>query len=246
MTEHEPPPQTEERPAKRVRLESPEPKPQDDGQLQKELKAGITAYVSPDIPGFSGVLKQRYTDFLVNEILLNGRVLHFDGDHLPKSDGGQENNSGVAESKSGDEKQGALNGTAETQIKGEKKATSNDVATVQSNKAEQGPGRGTATAADQKNKEVVNMPEEKLTAAAVQEAEGRITTYVNEQGEEVSFQVISYFRALDNIKLMYQVTTDDVATLESLFGKDTTMDIMRLHSKVLKERLNVHYKDPWI
>jgi tRNA pseudouridine13 synthase len=48
----------------------------DDDDSQKEIRAGITAFVSPDLPGFSGVLKQRYTDFLVNEILPSGEVLH--------------------------------------------------------------------------------------------------------------------------------------------------------------------------
>lgn len=28
-------------------------------ELEKEIKSGITAYVRPDVPGFSGVLKQR-------------------------------------------------------------------------------------------------------------------------------------------------------------------------------------------
>ena len=29
-------------------------------QLEKETKSGIRAYISPQTPGFSGVLKQRY------------------------------------------------------------------------------------------------------------------------------------------------------------------------------------------
>ncbi|KAF2396377.1 tRNA pseudouridine synthase D [Trichodelitschia bisporula] len=46
--------------------------------LEREIKAGITAYVNPAAKGFSGVLKQRYTDFLVNEILPSGKVLHLE------------------------------------------------------------------------------------------------------------------------------------------------------------------------
>ncbi|KAF2431522.1 putative pseudouridine synthase TruD/Pus7 [Tothia fuscella] len=83
-----------EPPAKRIRLSTPEQlkndssngagqnskaKPQEeeeDTQLEKELKAGINAYINPATPGFSGTLKQRYTDFLVNEILPSGKVLH--------------------------------------------------------------------------------------------------------------------------------------------------------------------------
>jgi tRNA pseudouridine13 synthase len=47
-----------------------------DADLEREVRAGITEYVCPDNLGFTGVLKQRYTDFLVNEIGLDGRVLH--------------------------------------------------------------------------------------------------------------------------------------------------------------------------
>jgi tRNA pseudouridine13 synthase len=48
----------------------------DEDDSQREIRAGITAFVGPELPGFSGVLKQRYTDFLVNEILPSGEVLH--------------------------------------------------------------------------------------------------------------------------------------------------------------------------
>jgi tRNA pseudouridine13 synthase len=42
----------------------------------KELQVGITAFVDHTRGVFKGVLKKRYTDFLVNEILPDGRVLH--------------------------------------------------------------------------------------------------------------------------------------------------------------------------
>jgi hypothetical protein len=44
--------------------------------IAKEAEVGITDFVSTSTPGFSGVLKKRYTDFLVNEILPNGKVVH--------------------------------------------------------------------------------------------------------------------------------------------------------------------------
>ena len=47
-----------------------------DADLEREVRAGIIEYVCPDNLGFTGVLKQRYTDFLVNEIGLDGQVLH--------------------------------------------------------------------------------------------------------------------------------------------------------------------------
>ncbi|KAL8950378.1 MAG: hypothetical protein Q9222_003595, partial [Ikaeria aurantiellina] len=47
-------------------------------RFDKEVQCGITEYVNPELPGFTGILKKRYTDFLVNEILPNGQVIHLD------------------------------------------------------------------------------------------------------------------------------------------------------------------------
>ncbi|KAL8818181.1 MAG: hypothetical protein Q9223_003123 [Gallowayella weberi] len=52
--------------------------PREENSLSKEIQCGIVEYVSPHLPGFMGILKKRYTDFLVNEILPNGRVVHLD------------------------------------------------------------------------------------------------------------------------------------------------------------------------
>jgi len=51
-----------------------------DQQLEQERKFGISAFVT-DKPGFVCVLKQRYTDFLVNEIQLSGQVVHLEKSH---------------------------------------------------------------------------------------------------------------------------------------------------------------------
>ncbi|KAJ5458637.1 Pseudouridine synthaseTruD [Penicillium sp. IBT 31633x] len=47
-----------------------------DAQALKEVEVGITEFVSNDTEGFSGILKKRYTDFLVNEITTTGEVVH--------------------------------------------------------------------------------------------------------------------------------------------------------------------------
>ncbi|KAI7520493.1 hypothetical protein KC331_g20185, partial [Hortaea werneckii] len=47
-----------------------------EAESEQERAVGITAYVSPSKPSFQCVVKQRYTDFLVNEILPTGAVLH--------------------------------------------------------------------------------------------------------------------------------------------------------------------------
>lgn len=50
----------------------------------REVRAGITEYICPDNLGFTGILKQRYTDFLVNEIGLDGQVLHLKSTQVKK------------------------------------------------------------------------------------------------------------------------------------------------------------------
>ncbi|KAJ5970233.1 uncharacterized protein N7479_000151 [Penicillium vulpinum] len=45
-------------------------------QTLKEAEVGITEFVSNDTEGFSGILKKRYTDFMVNEIMTTGEVVH--------------------------------------------------------------------------------------------------------------------------------------------------------------------------
>jgi hypothetical protein len=52
---------SEEHPRKRIKLEEPSAANvvEEDDQLKREIKAGITCYVNPETPGFSGILKQR-------------------------------------------------------------------------------------------------------------------------------------------------------------------------------------------
>lgn len=79
--------EAEEPPSKRAKVD-----PGVDGAIrsenEQERAVGITAYVSPLIPGFRCVVKQRYTDFLVNEILPNGQVLHLS--EIPEIQGKQQ------------------------------------------------------------------------------------------------------------------------------------------------------------
>lgn len=46
----------------------------DEENRMTENRAGITEYMDRSIPGFDGIIKQRFTDFLVNEIDLKGTV----------------------------------------------------------------------------------------------------------------------------------------------------------------------------
>ncbi|CAL5867044.1 uncharacterized protein PFLUO_LOCUS1256 [Penicillium psychrofluorescens] len=68
----------------------------EDAQALKEIEVGITEYVSVDNEGFSGILKKRYTDFLVNEILPSGEVLHLRATKDPNAKKSAEKTSNAA------------------------------------------------------------------------------------------------------------------------------------------------------
>ncbi|KFZ07994.1 hypothetical protein V502_09614, partial [Pseudogymnoascus sp. VKM F-4520 (FW-2644)] len=50
----------------------------------REREVGILRWVNEENVGFEGVLKQRYTDFLVNEITPDGKVIHLTNLYPPK------------------------------------------------------------------------------------------------------------------------------------------------------------------
>ncbi|SPO28467.1 related to PUS7 - Pseudouridine synthase [Ustilago trichophora] len=64
--------------AKRVKLDNGDVAlSKEDAEVETrmtEARAGITAYVDPSLAGFQGIIKQRFTDFMVNEIDLSGAV----------------------------------------------------------------------------------------------------------------------------------------------------------------------------
>ncbi|KAJ3191992.1 hypothetical protein HK101_007190 [Irineochytrium annulatum] len=53
-----------------------------DKPYSSEVDVGITAFVDDKIPGFTGIIKQRYSDFLVNEVDFKGQVLHLEETEL--------------------------------------------------------------------------------------------------------------------------------------------------------------------
>lgn len=53
-------------------------------EQKKESEVGIEAYINQSSTTFEGILKQRYSDFVVNEILPNGQVVHLRSTKAPK------------------------------------------------------------------------------------------------------------------------------------------------------------------
>ncbi|KAK4943497.1 multisubstrate pseudouridine synthase 7 [Elasticomyces elasticus] len=72
----------------------------DDGA--KELEVGITAFIDASRKPFQGILKKRYTDFLVNEILPDGTVLHLQQMNAKSSSRRGEQNTGQSMSSGGE------------------------------------------------------------------------------------------------------------------------------------------------
>jgi tRNA pseudouridine13 synthase len=65
---------------KRIKLENPTCKKEFAAQpmefyMDKERECGIGLFRTDGLQGFSAVLKQRFSDFLVNEIDLDGNVI---------------------------------------------------------------------------------------------------------------------------------------------------------------------------
>jgi len=103
-----------ESPRKKIKLSNQLDRPDDsipaitpaspiDAQTQKELDVGITSFVSPHAHAFSGILKKRYTDFLVNEILPNGQVLHLRSTRPPPQQVGRSDDTGALAAQNGND-----------------------------------------------------------------------------------------------------------------------------------------------
>ncbi|KAJ2963867.1 hypothetical protein NQZ79_g1127 [Umbelopsis isabellina] len=49
-----------------------------------EEQVGVVQYISPNLTGFTGIIKDRMTDFLVNEVDKDGHVVHLESTDIPK------------------------------------------------------------------------------------------------------------------------------------------------------------------
>lgn len=65
-------------------------------EASKEVEVGITAFVDDAREKFQGILKKRYTDFLVNEILPDGRVVHLQNMNFKDKPTAVSNDDGVS------------------------------------------------------------------------------------------------------------------------------------------------------
>ncbi|KAI9101960.1 pseudouridine synthase [Phlyctochytrium arcticum] len=52
-------------------------------KLAGEKDVGILNYINPSLPGFTGILKSRFSDFQVNEVDVNGKIVHLESLEAP-------------------------------------------------------------------------------------------------------------------------------------------------------------------
>ena len=65
-----------------------------------EASVGIVAFVAPSLDGFHGVLKRRFTDFVVREVDEHGRHAELtELSNKDKADGGLDDNGTIANNK---------------------------------------------------------------------------------------------------------------------------------------------------
>lgn len=215
------------RPAKRARLDdntapslSSAPTPQAAAiapqaaigtDLEREVRAGITEYVCPDNLGFTGVLKQRYTDFLVNEIGLDGQVLHLKGTDVPRKEkraNGREANGVDVERQNG--------GEGKLVVKEE----NGDATMLDAQDGEQKMPVKTEEAAAQE--------ETAMAPAVEQETQVEHEEEKPETEVEVSLAADLCLDFANN----FELAEEDRNTLHDIFGEDTTNQIVQLVGQV--------------
>ncbi|EMD94656.1 hypothetical protein COCC4DRAFT_74989 [Bipolaris maydis ATCC 48331] len=158
-----------------------------DAELEREVRAGIMEYVCPDNLGFTGVLKQRYTDFLVNEIGLDGQVLHL----------------------------------RSTEVEAKKSAKATEV---------KEDAKPTETGAkDEKIDTDMKDAETGEATLPVPVAVPAETKNTETNGEEILGQVKATGQEAGET-----ITDEDRETLDSIFGRQTTEDIIKLVQQVRK------------
>ncbi|KAF2849204.1 tRNA pseudouridine synthase D [Plenodomus tracheiphilus IPT5] len=169
-----------------------------DTDLEREVRAGITEYVCPDNLGFTGVLKQRYTDFLVNEIGLDGEVVHLRSLEVRKKEGRKEK--GVH----GVEKKGDGVGDGE------------------------GTGPVTKIVDEGGEGEVKDVVVKKEAVEGGRALEQTETMTEQKCGEDAEV------KAEVKVEDEEELSEEDRTTLHSIFGEDTTKQILILVRQVRK------------
>ncbi|KAJ9614762.1 multisubstrate pseudouridine synthase 7 [Knufia peltigerae] len=179
---------SDERPQKRPRLENdqdsvPATKLADtfvtDDEIAKELQVGITTYVDPSKSVFRGVLKKRYTDFLVNEILPDGTVLHLRNTTVARSGGGAPSSttesSSTVQANSHDE-------SSQGPAKSDAASAQNEKPIEQESRTDEAPVQGEKPIErDSQSNEVVKNAVQEIKQEVTEDDRAKLVNYFNEE-----------------------------------------------------------------
>ncbi|MCJ1400914.1 hypothetical protein MMC11_004125 [Xylographa trunciseda] len=216
-------------------------------QLHKEEDVGITEFIRPDLLGFTGILKKRYTDFLVNEILPSGEVVHLDDLKAPKPPGKERP---VAEVKAeplemvdlGASGMGAASGLGEaSEQRGEVGVKSEGVSEEGGNVKHEGEvveevPKGEVSEQEVRKQEVSKreVPEQEIPARKDVEMKDVKTEPPPSEpaGSELPLEIVK-----DEKKIVAPAITSltpaDEATMKTFFEHDVVQEILALFNRVL-------------
>ncbi len=174
-----------------------------EAQTVKESEVGISGYVNTSSEGFTGILKKRYTDFLVNEILPSGVVCHLKTTKAPRA--GRKEPQGITTS---DEVEAVVKDTGQE----DPSRPSDDASVNYKTEAVNGASQDeNATGENEPQREIrelepANVPNEGITRPTIE------TTEAPKEGE---------------------VSAADRALLVSYLNEKAVEDLLELYSKVL-------------
>lgn len=181
----------------------------------QEHAVGITAYVSPDVPGFNCIIKHRYTDFIVNEILPNGQVLHLTS--LSAARKGQKQ-----------EKDGVVNGTTDVPGDGIPSPDSTETAQQtlpQKREAEEDDEPSPGDPSTPRKKRRIEQTETPGRGISVDEATA--------EASELQEMPASASNGDGKEQILANVSESAKSALQGIFGEKKAMEILNLYANVI-------------
>ncbi|QSZ35851.1 hypothetical protein DSL72_006973 [Monilinia vaccinii-corymbosi] len=180
----------------------------------QEVRCGILHYVNKKNPGFQGILKQRFSDFLVNEISLGGEVVHLKDIKAPQNN--QDRNVANANAVSTDI-------VDEDQPPAEIAGQTESMQPTSTNSAAAETGPAQQTSADSSVAEVVPLAD--ITDAS---STAPIPLAVEASGDATAQSSVEESNAI-KIK---EITSNDIEILVEYFGNTLALQMIEFDKKI--------------
>ncbi|KAI9887088.1 MAG: hypothetical protein M1823_001078 [Watsoniomyces obsoletus] len=208
-------------------------------EMMRETEVGITEYISEPTMRFSCTFKKRYTDFLVNEILPSGEVLHLTDVGAPPA---------TQRSETAEHTNMAQEGSATT----EKEVTERKEPTGASEPTQAPLNEAAVDAPASEMKasgiESESVPTTETSQAATQESGPESTNTSTAEKKESGIesesteaketsQAPTQEAGPDSTDDSFKLNPNDEAELATYFGPDVVQAVVALYSRVLSGRL---------